>query len=242
MFANITDVPTLAKGYKNAQQLVGAKRIALPGPNATETEKQEFYKAIGRPETFDKYSEPTVQLAAGLNIDKASVTKMRETMFSLGLSDTQQKGLMDAYFTGINDTSKQILQGAEASKATTMQALRQEWGQNFDANMGLVNSAIRKFATPEAVTELETGLGNNLGLVKMFHNMGKALSEDRTPGGGIPLTTGSPESAVFRIAELKQDKVFMDALSNNTNSGHKDAVALWAEIHKQATPQNKEIK
>lgn len=43
------DIPSLAKSYVNAQRLIGADKIALPGEHATDDEWSEVYDRLGRP-------------------------------------------------------------------------------------------------------------------------------------------------------------------------------------------------
>lgn len=231
-------VDEVVKSYLNAQQLIGAKRIALPGEKATPEERAEFFKAIGRPESFDKYSEGAIKPAEGLVIDQAGLKTAREAFFNLGLTDDQQKGVMDFYFKGMNEATGKITQNANQQKEQADAQLHQEWGQNYDTNMNIVNATLSKFMTEEARQELQGPLGNNLGLIKMLHSMGKAMLEDHSPSGASKLEVGTAAAAQARITQLKTDTNFQTALNDPQHIGHKEAVALWMDVHRQATPNN----
>lgn len=236
LLATLKGPEDLAKGYINAQGLIGAKRIALPGEKATDAERAEFYKAIGRPEAPDKYSEAEIKPDPRLNIDAKSLGEAKGKMFELGLTDAQQKGIMEFYFDGLNKTSGAILQTAEAAQAKATESLKAEWGDKYDANIDVAKAVVAKFADQSAIAELQAGLGNNTGLIKMFHKLGVGLLEDRAPGSTMKIEVGGPAAAQARIAELKLDKEFQTALNDNTHTGHKAAVELWTNVHRQASP------
>ena len=231
--ATVKDVNDLAKGYVNAQSLIGAKRIALPSDKATPEELNQFYAALGRPEAVDKYSEGAIKPAEGLTLDKESLGKAREQMFKLGLTDAQQKGIMDFYLGGLNEGHTKITQDMETGKANAENTLRQEWGTNYDTNLSVVKNVLRHFGNEDVMKELETSIGNSTGLTKMLHNFGKTLLEDKGPKGKFTVEVNTPAAAVQLLAELKSDPQFQKALNTNTDPGHKDAVELWMQVHRQ---------
>jgi hypothetical protein len=62
--------------------------------------------------------------------------------------------------------------------------LKKEWGANFEANVEVSRKALAKFGSPGLVEHLEkTGLGNHPEMVKLFHNLGTAISEDSIATG-----------------------------------------------------------
>ncbi len=231
--ATVKDVNDLAKGYVNAQSLIGAKRIALPSDKATPEELNQFYAALGRPEAVDKYSEGAITPVEGLTLDKESLGKAREQMFKLGLTDAQQKGIMDFYLGGLNEGHTKITQDIEAGKANAENTLRQEWGTSYDTNLSVVKNVLRHFGNEDVLKELETSIGNSTGLTKMLHNFGKTLLEDKGPKGKFTVEVNTPAAAVQRLAELKSDATFQKALNDTSDPGHKDAVELWTNVHRQ---------
>ena len=233
VIATFKDPTELARSWDNAQKLIGAKRIALPGEKATDQERDEFFKAIGRPETVDKYTEGTVKPIEGMVVDKEGLTKAKETFFKLGLTDSQQKGIMDFYFGGVNQAHQTIDKTLTTNKVAAEESLHKEWGDQYEANLGVVKNVLHHFGSPELATDLEGQLGNNLGLVKMLHKFGTTLSEDKTLNQKFSVQTGSPAAAQARLAELRSDAAFQKALNDNVDPGHKQAVELWTQVHRQ---------
>lgn len=231
--ATIKDVPDLIKGFVNAQSLIGSKRIALPPDNASEAQLAEFYAAIGRPDTVDKYSAATVKAAEGMTFDEAGMKEARTLFHSIGLTDKQQQKIMDFYIGGMNKQHAAMAQSLEAGKHEAENTLRQEWGNSYDANLGLVQDLIRHYGDEAVVKELSTSIGNNIGLTRMLLKFGKTLSEDTSPKNKLPIREGTPAAAQQRIAELKSDKEFMRMLDDKKDPGHAQAVETWTAIHRQ---------
>lgn len=232
--ATVKDLPDLIKGYVNAQGLIGQKRIALPPNNATEAQMAEFFTAIGRPDSVEKYSAADVKPADGVTFDEAGLKEARQLFYSIGLTDSQQKKLMDFYIGGMNKTHGEMATALANGKAATENALRQEWGHAYDANLGLVRDAIAHYGDADLAKELETSLGNNPGLTRMLLKFAKTLSEDTSPTNKFAIREGTPQAAQARIAELKKDAEFMKALDDRSNPGHADAVETWTAVHRQA--------
>lgn len=162
--------------------------VVVPGENATDEEKQAFAAKLkewnGVPEAADKYQ---VQLPEGVPADDPLLAAFMKAGHAEGMNSKQVQAGINAF-----------VEYATAAKAADMEAakttLQGEWKADFDANMALTKSTIRKIAAESGVKEetvfaaLENGLGNNVALVKMFHNLARFYKED----GGAPAGSGSP--------------------------------------------------
>tara|TARA_R100001440_G_C2477036_1_gene112701 strand:+ start:346 stop:702 length:357 start_codon:yes stop_codon:yes gene_type:complete len=67
------DINGMAKSLINAQKMVGADKVAIPGKYTTPEEMDSFYSKIGRPETADGY-----ELSSNEVIGDEGVTFFRE--------------------------------------------------------------------------------------------------------------------------------------------------------------------
>ena len=80
------DINGMAKSLINAQKMVGADKVAIPGKYTTPEEMDSFYSKIGRPETADGY-----ELSSNEVIGDEGVTFFRELAHKNGLTQTQAK-------------------------------------------------------------------------------------------------------------------------------------------------------
>lgn len=231
----VPDVNTLAKNYVNAEKMIGAKRLVIPGERAAPAEWDSFFNAIGRPETVDKYESPSVKPAEGLPMDQAAVDEFRKTAHSAGLTNSQFKKVMDFYVERSNKVHEQVMGQLKGGVATATETLKRDWGDKFDANLDIAKAALRNFGGEDTYKELENGLGNHIGLIKMLHSIGTKMMEDRSRGSSGLMVTGQTQ-AVQEIEALKLDQDFQKSLNNPQDPGHRAAVDRWMSTFRTAYP------
>lgn len=233
------DAGTLAKSYIEAQKLIGAKRIALPGEKATDAEWDSFYAQIGRPDTSDKYEVPDVKMEDGLTPDAKKLETVKQHFHKLGLTGKQARGVMEYYMNSLNESAKASKAANGQQSQAQIQSLREQWGDKFDSNVDLARSVIKKFGGDnhaEILKHLDaSGLGNNATLVRLMHSIGASIMEDtarRGDGGGLPVNDAT--RAIQEIEVLKTDAEFQKALGTASHVGHRAAVDRWTNLHRAA--------
>lgn len=97
------------------------------------------------------------------------------TFKELGLSQEHAQTLISAYESqAIAARDKQL-----QSWQNELKADKEFGGEKYEQNVQAAQKAVARFLTPEDKAFLDrTGLGNFPGLVKAFHRIGKAISED----------------------------------------------------------------
>lgn len=238
------DPATLAKSYVEAQKLIGAKRIALPGEKANDAEWEAFYNQVGRPETPDKYEDVVLKDEKGnvkLQPDPAEAAELKKFFHKMGLTGKQAK-MMQEYSLGYLDKNRSTMEAAKKQEAEAgVQKLKSEWGDKFDLNVDTARSVIKKFGGEDAAEVQkfldDSGLGNNAQLVKLMAKIGESILEDssrRGTTGGLPLTDVS--RAQSEIQQLSADAEFQKTLNNNLAPGHAQALERWRGLFAVAYP------
>lgn len=240
--AAIKTVPDLVKGYVNAQKLIGANRIAIPGENATPQQWNEFYAKIGRPETPDKYTLPDdIQVDESLKPDATKFAAVQKMFHDAGLTPRQAKAVMSYYMKSLDGELKSTRASVEQSHQQAVATLQQEWGDKFQANVDVAKSVIKKFGDEALVAELSNGMGNNVQLIKALHKIGTAVLEDKDRGhGGGNLELTDQTRAIHEIDRLKTDEAFQKALNDARHPGHNAAVQRWTSLFAAAHPGKQE--
>jgi hypothetical protein len=213
---NKLDTANLLKSYVHAQKKIGADKVTIPSKNATDEEWAQFYNKLGRPD-LDKYD------LKGEGIDEDTIKGFKEQAYKAGLLPKQAQAVLDwnlAQAKARGDViNKQVAD--EFEKKVT--GLRSEWADAFDHNLQLANRALKEFATPEELQYFkESGLADNVELVKLFHRIGKGLKEDsfdKEAHGSFGL---SKEDAQNKINEMYAD--FTGPYYNSDHPNHKSAV------------------
>ncbi len=226
-------VEELAKGHLELEKTVGLKGVLVPSDGSSDEVKANFYKAIGRPELAEGYSNPVVDnLHAGVKaISEANVKGYKEKAFELGLSEKQAKGIMD-WHLGLSSqrlTDWDKLQEDEKNTAAT--ALRNRWGASYDEKLALSNGLIKKFGNKDLISKLEeSGFGSNPDVIELLASIGTQLSEDTLGDLGRSGMGMTPEQAKLEIStvtkqimETKQDDPIYKELLRKKDSLYKIA-------------------
>ena len=122
----------------------------------------------------------------------------------------------------------------ESQQNEAIEALRSDYGRDYDLNVELARSALNKFGSQELTEYLDSsGFGNNPHLIRAFVNIGKSVLEDDARGGSSTMALGGPIAAQAEITTIRGDEAFMSRLTNRDAVGHKEALAQWEQLHRQ---------
>jgi hypothetical protein len=233
--ATIPDIPTLAKSYVDTKAFTGKKAYELPQPDWKAEQWSAWNKTIGVPEAPDKYSpiDKAVLEKAGLppEVISSAAAKFHEW----GLTDRQAKGLLDWYMGDTIKGRELQEQNSEAERAKGESALRGEFGDKYEARMGLLKAWLSQNGSPEFAEAVDAaGLGSNPAFVKAIIASAEKTMEATGRSGGSPATTG-PEAAASALMEIEAMKADMTQMKRYFG-GDKEMVAKWRELHKAAYP------
>ncbi len=231
------------KAY-NLEKFVGAEKsgrgVIAPKPDAPAEEWVAFNKKLGVvPEKADAYALPKdfdPEAAKALQADPM-LGKFQQFAHQIGLS----KGQFGAVMKWFADESKGRLDAAEGDflkKAEgETEALKKEWGSDYDKNVELGRRAAQAFIKPlegesieDVIGKIEDGLGTARTL-QLFKTIGEGMSEHSfisdsgadTGGGSV-----TPEGARLKIADLKKDKEWVASFMK----GDVEKKAEWDRLHK----------
>ena len=229
--AHIPDVETMAKSYVNAQRMVGAEKIAIPGKHGTDEEWSQVYDKLGRPEAPDGYELEMNNVPDGMAANPELIGWFQQTAHKVGLSPQQAQMLADEYNTmaGVAEGSPdEAAIEAEAREQEGVRELQREYGKAFDNKVDLAKAVLQEHGGG-GLLELKLSDGRALGshpdLVRTFVNIGdmmkSKLGEDSIKG---PKSDGSitPGDAQKELTKIQApDGPYWD----RNHPGHEAAVA-----------------
>lgn len=236
---NIKDIPSLVKTLENAQKMIGADKIPVPGQHTTKEQWAEIYKKLGLPEKPEDYK---VELDPELKdkIDQGFFGEFQKAAHMAGVLPAQAKQLAE-WFTRENEKQFQA-QEAEIQKIVDKQIndLKTEWGAAYEQNVGQAKSGMSEIMTP-AEQELirKSGLGRNPLFIKAMQRVGALVAEDKISTGnegGDRSFTLDPKAARQEINNLKAPgSAYWDPKHEN----HGKVKARVRELYAQAFPDQK---
>ena len=192
--------------------------ISLPGADADVDTMNAFYKALGRPESFDKYE---FEKPEGLDVDKTMDEWARKSFYKSGLSNKQANALFKSW----NDLATR--QSADYLKQSQEQidSLKSSLGDKYESTINSGRQATQELGLDqESLNAIEKSIGT-APMIKLFAQLGKRMSGSEVSnfvGSNTPSTTMlSKDSAKAEIARLNSDKEFMQDYYDNRSTNHK---------------------
>jgi hypothetical protein len=236
--ADIKDLNGLAKSYINAQKMVGADKIVLPGANASEDEMNEFYNRLGRPE---KYEFDKVELPDGFEHSEPMDTAMKQLMHETGLTNAQANKLYTGYLQYLGNEYNEAVGQNDQMRSEWHTQLKKDLGKAFDESVDLSQRAAKELGGEELLKWFdETGQGDNPMFVKLFAKVGKMMSEAGAEPGEVRSFEMTPDSAQQEIARLQRDPNFMNQYTDKEAQGHAEAIKKMEYLFSYAYPDSEE--
>jgi len=234
---NFKNPGDLAKSWVNAQKLIGADKIPVPGENATPEEWGLVYDRLGRPGNSEGYTLPEVKMPDGFPAADPVVTKgFKEQCHALGILPNQAAELYK-WYQGVNGQQYEGMMTDRQTGITNAEnSLRQEWGKAYDTNLGQAKAVLNQFGDENLTAYLESsGAGNDPHLIRFLANIGKNFGEDGLQGRPTS-NVMSPDEAKAEINSILADK--QGAYFSKDNPEHKMMVEKMADLHKMAYPES----
>ena len=206
--AHFTDVGAMAKSLVNAQSMIGADKVAIPGKHATDEDWGEVWRKLGRPDTPDGY-ELVNEMPEGIEQNDDMLNWFRATAHEIGMTPTQAQKMLGRYNEFLGSQMGADEGQIEQLRETTEIELKKEYGAAFADRVGNGNAVMQEFGS-EGLTELQLADGRLLGdhpeIIKMMVNVGEFINskigEDVLAGtkssGGL-----APDDARAKLEEIR---------------------------------------
>lgn len=215
--------------------------VALLPKDATDAQRDAFYKTLGRPDNGSGYDFSPPQ---GQQNDPGMEKWARDAFFKAGLTGDQAKQLYEAWNTQATAQQAQsTTQAAEKVKAD-FAAFKQSLGANADQLLAGADKAVEALGLrAENMKSLRDAMGLPA-VAELMVNIGKRLGGETggfVTGSGTPSATDpssmSPEQAKATITQLQSDRDFMTIYRDKQHPGNRDAVAKMEKLFAAGYPR-----
>jgi hypothetical protein len=185
------------KAHVEARKKLGENPITVPGENATDEEREAFYKAIGRPDSPDQYEFPEIE---GVEPDDDATKAFKEAAHKLGVPPEMASGMYQYLMEQAKTYQENQAKAIETAHAETEKVLKKEFGKDYETNLTAGDNALRQVIGDEAMKKLEAaGLHVDADVVRGAVKLSQAIGEDKLRGMG----DGSRGGQVKTRAELE---------------------------------------
>ena len=224
---NYKDVASLAKTVVHQQQMIG-NRIPLP---KTEEEKAELYGKLGRPDVPEKY-EVNVGQDYEQYFNESALAEFKNVAHKIGLNNDQVSALIDFQKSQVDYELQNQHAQLETQRKDTEQSLKQEWGFDYDKNVRAAQRALDVYGDEDLKQLMNTEVGNNPAMIKLFHRLGQEVTEDMAQNTQNNKLTISPVDARQEIDAIMQNP--KHPYFDSRHREHKEAVEKVRQLHEKA--------
>jgi hypothetical protein len=156
------------------------------GTQGSEEKAAEGTKTEGAPETKPEGAPESYAFTApeGVQFDATVIGAFAEVAKDLNLPQDQAQKVLDKVAPVIAARQSEQLQAARTAWAEATKTDKEFGGEKLAENLGAANKAMETFGTPEFKQLLDlSGFGDHPEVIRVFHRISKAISEDRFVGG-----------------------------------------------------------
>lgn len=166
-FGKISD---LATKYLELEGKLG-NTLVKPGDDASDEEKEAFYKALGKPESADKYT-----------IEGENAELFRNLAYKNNLTDDQAKAVYAAVKELGENAIAQMQANYQQQAKATQEALQSEYGKDYTKKIEMLKRGVNTYGGKEVAEKLQqAGLLADKDIVKMFILLGEQSAEAGAP-------------------------------------------------------------
>jgi hypothetical protein len=166
-----------ARSYLHLESKMGTA-VQIPGPDAKPEDVKAFHVKLGVPERAEDYKLTTPPEEAGWS--KTLEGTARSAFHEVGLTPAQAQRMIDVHVKMVEDEGIALVEEGKKS----LQALRTEWGPDFQQKWNLGQQAIADFFGKEARDLLSRSpLGNSVSFFKSMANLGAELNNGKVERG-----------------------------------------------------------
>lgn len=178
----------LKTAFEFRQKLSNA--VVLPGKNASEEDIKEFHKRLGVPDSPDGYK---IDYPEDESL-KEELSMIVERMHAKGATPEAVQAAVEARKESVEKGQEAYLESLEQSRIQAEEALKKDWGNDYDKNAKYAQRGAVQFGGDEFKEFLEKAevdgvpLGNHPQFLKVFSAIGRKMGE-----GGLHMALDEDE-------------------------------------------------
>ena len=159
-----------------------ANSIPKLNENATDAERADFYKALGRPDKPEGYE---ISLPEGLPFTQQDIDWLRSTAHKRGFSKADTEAFAKDYFEKTKADIAAVDSQIKAKRDEAVSALKKEWGAEYETKLDAAKVTAKRIGGDDFVKFLsDTGAGDHPTFIKIFQKISTMLSESAFIEGG----------------------------------------------------------
>jgi hypothetical protein len=202
----MTNIPGLLKSYVNAQKMVGADRLVIPGADAPEEDWKAFYQKAGVPAEYEEYGvkAPETEDEAA----KGYFDDFLKQAHEAGLLPKQAQKLADFQAKYAADSAAEAQAKFEEAIEQQIEDFKKAEGDKYNDTVYGAKLVLNQFDDDGAFTKLveeDPTFGNNPHLIRFLAKISGHLTEDTFRENAVSNIGTSAEEAQQKLNGIMGD-------------------------------------
>lgn len=205
VYNRFNDLPGLMKqlGHLDLVMKRQGKGIMPLSEDATPTEREMYYEALGRPKSPDDYAKFEAPEGLEEYYDETVLKEVREALHGAGLTQGQLDVVMALDARRLSEGIKQNEEADEAERKAAEDTLRTKWGTAYEERIALANQMVANNVSAEDEEKLLIAIGNQPLVIDFLANIAKKFSEGKLISPEAVATGAmTPAEAKLKMNEL----------------------------------------
>lgn len=229
-----------AKKYKNPAELAvaysNANKISKISPdvaaviegNASDEQRNNFYRTMGRPESSDKYD---LKPGEGVAVDENMMKFGKDLFHEMGLNNKQAQAAMDKWNKFAAAAGGASVEADRIANDKAVDALMASYGEEGKKNQAAGERVTRALGlSADNLAKIESAIGG-AAMIDLFVRIGQKSGEGGLKGGSETVqdpndvTLLTPAQAQTKIESLQGNPEFMKKYNDKQHPEHATALA-----------------
>ena len=221
----------LATSYINLERAFSGDKVAIPKGDNPDAWAM-YNKAIGVPDTPDKYELKRPELPEGVQYDEESEKWFRAEAHKQGLTPKQVTALFNAEIARRLEQHTEYARTNKEAIATSNLALKKEFGDAYDGALNTADTALREYGGDELLGLMkQAGIAHHPSVIRAFSKIGRDLigaGKLKGDGAGSP----TPQEAKMRAATYRREHAAI--LDDKLHPEFQARFAEYTKLNEQA--------
>lgn len=213
------------ESHAGLEKLLGHEKVPVPKDDKDVEGWSRYKKAFGIPEKPDGYKLTDIKLPQALEGQGVDKAKFSEIVHANNLTPKQADSLWKVYNQmGIDNYNKAMAEH-QKNLDTSINALRNEWGDAYNVNVELGQTVINKFSDDQETNDFVTAtLTQNAKGIKFLAKIGEQFAENKIGEFQLPKFAMSPDMIKEEIQKITSNPDHPYMSKNATQREHDEAV------------------
>lgn len=201
-------LPNIAKQLVNAQGMIGADKLVVPGEHATDEQRNEFFTKLGRPAEAKDYTFEMPEGVKEEDLDTELLDKWKGRLFESGATSAQANKVISEYLADQAASIAAEKAAADKQFQDWETETRTRFGDKLEETTNLAKYAVKEAGNEKFLKVLESyGLGSHPDVIEGLASLGRSISESPTKVGDHQRfsSRSDPASAMAALNAFNRD-------------------------------------